>query len=130
MTILAIGYVSEVEAQGVRFSGTTTNSLDSLIDDGIDTTSYRLSRGYDNLLINLKITRGSGTLAGTSILEYSIDNSAGNWKSDLGDTLTLVNGATYSMYWNKTNNTARYWRIRTGGGTTVRAKCVARLQTD
>lgn len=120
--------VNKVEAQGVAFAKTTSNPTGAITNTGIDTGTYHFTKGYDRILFGTTYTRATGTAAGTCILEYKVA-SVDNYKSDAGDTLTLTNAASQSVYWNKTN-TARYWRIRTGGGTTVTATVVNRAQTD
>lgn len=110
------------------FSQTTSNPTGAITNAGIDTMTYTLTKGYARNLFSSTYTRASGTAAGTMILEYKL-GSADNYKSDAGDTLTLANAASQTMYWNKTV-TARYWRIRVGGGTTVTATLVAKVQTQ
>lgn len=118
----------ESKAQGVSFAKTASNPTGAITDAGIDTGTYRFTRGYDRVLFGTTYTRATGTAAGTCILEYKI-HANDNYKSDAGDTLSLTNVASQTLYWNKTN-TARYWRIRTGGGTTVTATVINRAQTD
>lgn len=123
--MLAISYQSKAQAS---FLQTTTNTTGTITNAGIDTMTIRLTKGYDNLLIDAVIVRTSGTTAGTAILEWSLRGSV--YKSDVGDTLTQTNAASQTLYWKKTATTARYWRIRIGGGTTVVATATAKLQTD
>jgi hypothetical protein len=122
---LSIGFVSKSQA---TFSQTTSNPTGAITNAGIDTMTYQLTHGYDRILFSMTYTRASGTGAGTAILEYKV-GSADNYKSDAGDTLTVANSASQTLYWNKTN-TARNWRIRVGGATTVTATVGAKLQTD
>lgn len=124
--ILALCYTKQVSAQA-NFFPTAFNPTSAITNTGIDTLSYVTTRGYDRILVGATYTRASGTAAGTMILEYSI--AGVNYKSDAGDTLTVTNVASQTLYWNKTN-TARYWRIRIGGATTVTATVAAKLQTD
>lgn len=119
------GYSANSQAS---FSQTVSNPTGAITNAGIDTMTYFTTKGYDRILFSSTYTRASGTGAGTMILEYKV-GSADNYKSDAGDTLTVANAASQTLYWNKTV-TARYWRIRVGGGTTVTATVVAKLQTD
>jgi hypothetical protein len=118
---------TKVEAQ-VNFNQTAYNPTGAITNAGIDTMDYKLTKGYDRILVGMTYTRATGTAAGTAILEYKI-GSTDNWKADAGDTLTVTNVASQTLYWNKTV-TARYWRIRVGGATTVTATVAAKLQTD
>jgi hypothetical protein len=121
--MLALSYTSKSQA---TFSHTTSNPTGTITNTGIDTMSYTLTKGYDRIAIQPVITRTSGTLAGTSILAYSVNGSA--WVNS--DTLTLANAATsVPTIWNKTV-TARYWRIITTGSGTMVATTAAKLQTD
>jgi len=125
-TLLLLTLTSETQAQGVAFSKTASNPTGAITNTGIDTGTYVFTKGYERILFNSTYTRATGTAAGTFILEYKI-NSSDNYKSDAGDTLSLTNVASQTLYWNKTVP-ARYWRIRTGGGTTVTATVVNRAQ--
>lgn len=127
---LSFGQVTtnKASAQGVAFTKTAFNPTGAITNTGIDTGIYHLTKGYDRILFSTTYTRATGTGAGTCILEYKL-HANDNYKSDAGDTLTLANSASQTVYWNKTN-TARYWRVRTGGGTTVTATVVNRAQTD
>lgn len=110
------------------FSQTVSNPTGAITNTGIDTMTYVTSKGYGRLLIGMTYTRATGTGAGTAILEYRL-STTDNYKSDAGDTLTVANSASQSLYWNKTV-TARYWRVRVGGATTVTATVGAKIQTD
>jgi len=118
--------INKSNAQGVAFAKTASNPTGAITNAAIDTGSYVFSKGYSRVLFNTTYTRATGTAAGTCILEYKI-NASDNYKSDAGDTLSLTNVASQTLYWNKTVP-ARYWRIRTGGGTTVTATVVNRAQ--
>lgn len=125
LVTLAIGYT--VQSQ-VTMSQTASNPTGGITNAGIDTMSYTLTKGYDRLLFGMTYTRSANTAAGTAILEYKI-SSSDNYKSDAGDTLTVSNAASQTLYWNKTN-TARIWRVRVGGATTVTATVTTKIQTD
>src|SRR5574343_212385 len=115
---LALGASSQV-----TMNKTTSNPTGAITNAGIDTSTYTLTKGYDRILFSMTYTRATGTGAGTAILEYK-NSSSDNYKSDAGDTLTVTNVASQTLYWNKTN-TAKWWRIRVGGATTVTATVVA-----
>lgn len=119
---------NKAEAQNKTFSQTDYNPTGTITDTGIDTMTAVFTKGYGRILFSTQIVRASGTMAGTAILEYRVDQNYA-YKSDAGDTLTLTNSASQTVSWNKTV-TARYWRIRIGGATTVSATCTAKAQTD
>lgn len=125
MIALAVGYLSHSQ---VTFQQTVSNPTGAITNTGIDTMTYLLTKGYSRVLFGMTYTRTTGTGAGTVILEYKL-SSADNYKSDAGDTLTVANVASQTLYWNKTIS-ARYWRMRVGGATTVTATVTAKLQTD
>ena len=129
LSFLLLGSVmNESQAQGVVFAKTASNPNGAITDTGIDTSTYRFTRGYSKILFGMTYTRATGTAAGTAILEYKI-SSSDNYKSAVGDTLTLTNAASQTVYWNK-EIPARYWRVRVGGGTTVTATVAVKAQTD
>lgn len=119
------GFAVSANSQS-KFSQTTSSPTGAILNASVDTMSYSTSQGYQRTLIGMTYTKVTGTGAGTAILEYRI-SPTDNYVSDAGDTLTITNVATRTYYWNKTN-TARYWRIRVGGATTVTATVVAKLQ--
>jgi len=120
-------FLSESKAQ-VSFNQTKSNPSGAISNSSIDTMTISLTKGYSRVLIGMTYARSANTAGGTAILEYRI-SSTENYKSDAGDTLTVSNVATQTLYWNKTNP-ARDWRIRVGGATTVTATAAAKLQTD
>lgn len=103
----------------ITFVHTTTNPTGAITNAGIDTATYGFTKGYARVLFSMTYTRSASTGAGTTILEYK-NALTDNYKSDVGDTLTVTNVASQTLNWNKTV-TARYWRVRTGGATTVTA---------
>lgn len=126
--VLAASYLPQKVNAQVTFSQTTFNPTGAISNTGIDTMTYPLTKGYLRLQISMTYTRSANTGAGTAILEYRVHPND-SYKSDLGDTLTVQNAATQTLYWNKTN-CSRYWRIRVGGATTVTATVQAHLQTN
>lgn len=127
LLLVALSFGSVViHAQGVAFDKTASNPTGAISNAGIDTGTIHLTKGYPRLLFSTTYTRSANTAAGTAILEYRIHTSD-NWTSDAGDTLTITNAASKTYVWNKTV-TARYWRIRVGGATTVTATVVNRVQ--
>lgn len=127
LLLILMSFGQAVVAQAT-FSKTASNPTGAILNTSIDTSTYSLTKGYDRVLFSCTYTRATGTGAGTAILDYRM-SSTDNWKSDAGDTLTITNVASQTHYWNKAV-TARHWRIRVGGGTTVTATVVAKLQTD
>lgn len=126
--VLALSYSQQSNSQGVSFSQTVSNPTGTISNAGIDTMTYHLSKGYDRILFSMTYTRSANTAAGTVILEYKLGTSD-NYVADAGDTLTVTNAASKTYYWNKAN-TARYWRMRIGGATTVTATVVGHLETN
>jgi hypothetical protein len=88
---------------------------DSIIDAGTVTKTISTTAGYSAIGIQPVVTKISGTVAGTVILYYSLDNV--NYKST-GDTLTLANVTTNSAVFAKVTAPATYYRVvATGTGT-------------
>lgn len=116
-------YLSQAQ---VSFAQTASNPTGAISNSAIDTMTYTLSRAYPRILVGMTYTRSANTAAGTVILEYRTSTSD-NYVADAGDTLTITNVASRTYYWNKAV-TARYWRIRVGGATTVTATVAAKLQ--
>jgi hypothetical protein len=105
------------------FSHTVSNPTGAILNTSADTMTYSMQRGYNQVAIQPVITKASGTMAGTSVLYYSVNGT--NWVAT-GDTLTNSNTTTNTTVWNKTS-AARYWRIITSGATTVTGTTAAKL---
>lgn len=111
---LSLGFVSHAQAAG-SFSQTASNATGAITNTSVDTMTYTLSRSYRLVSVQTIVTKASGTMAGWSVLDYSVDGT--NWKVGT-DTLTLANATTNTTVWDK-QTAAKYLRIRTGGATTV-----------
>lgn len=71
---------------------------------------------YDRVSIQVVITKYSGTVAGTCILQGSIDGT--NFKDIGTDTLTLANQTTNTKVWVVENSNFYYYKVVcTGSGT-------------
>lgn len=97
------------------FSHSTSNPTGAITNTSVDTSTFTLTRSYGIVTIQPTVTKASGTMTGWSVLEYSTTGT--NWVLT-GDTLSLGNTTNNSTIWNKTT-AAQYWRIRTGGATSV-----------
>lgn len=113
-----------VQAQSA-FHQTTANPTGAVVNTGIDTMTYTLSQPYTNISIQTVTTKVSGTVAGTTVLYYSVNGT--NFVST-GDTLTNTNVATSSAIWVKSGSPVRYWRILTTGVGTMSATVAAKIQ--
>jgi hypothetical protein len=122
---MAIGLSFTVKAQ-VSFVGTATNSTNAITNTSVDTCYYTLSYSYATISIQPVVTKSTGTMAGTSVLYKSVNGT--NWVAT-GDTLTLTNVTTNTTVWEKVS-ACRYWRIITGGATTVTGSVAAKLQNS
>lgn len=97
------------------FRQTTSNPSGTVTNTGVDTMTYALSASYQTVTIQPLLTKTSGTIAGTSVLQISVNGT--NYVST--DTLTNTNIANSTAVWNKFT-AARYFRILvTGSGTMV-----------
>ena len=105
------------------FSHTASNPTGAILNTSADTMNYNLQKGYNLLSIQPVITKATGTMAGTTVLYYSVDGT--NWVTT-GDSQTNTNVTTNTTVWNKTS-AARYWRIITSGATTVTATTAAKI---
>ena len=125
MLLMAIGLSFTVKAQ-VSFNHTTGNVKDTIVNTSIDTLSLTLSYSYNTVSIQPVVKKDTGTMEGTSVLYKSVNGT--NWVAT-GDTLTLTNVTTNTAVWEKVSP-CRYWRIITGGATTVTGSVAAKLQNS
>lgn len=107
------------------FKSTSFNPTGAITDTGSDTCYYRTSQSYSVVSIQPVITKTTGTMAGKSYLASSVDGT--NYVTV--DSLTNTNVTTNTTIWQKTS-AARYWRIITGGATSVAGTVKAYISAD
>lgn len=123
--LLALFVVASCFAQA-SFTPTSFNPTSGITNTSVDTSYYTLSKSYTHVCIQPTVTKATGTMAGWAVLEYSVDGA--NWVLT-GDTLALSNVTTNTTVWNKIT-AARYFRIRTGGATTVTGTVLHKISAD
>jgi len=100
---------------------TMTGSADTVVNAGVEYLTLPLKDGYDKAVFGVKLTKVSGTVAGTSILEQSMDNI--NFETATGtDTLTSTNVTTNFKNWTLSDPAFPYYRIKVTGSGTMAAK--------
>ncbi len=117
---LSIGMLAlsaeKAEAQ-TKFKGTVSNPTMTYANTGVDTSSLRIAgpcSANGALSIQLVVIRNSGTLAGTSILQASVNGV----DFVALDTLTHSNVARSSKIYKAAKNEYVHYRvISTGSGT-------------
>lgn len=124
---LFVGLIFSVRAQSAgTFSQTASNPTGAITNTSVDTMTYTLTRSYTVVSISPVVTKATGTMAGWSVLDYSVDGS--HWKIGT-DTLYLSDQTTNTTVWDK-QTAARYLRIRTGGATTVTGTVSAKVSAS
>lgn len=118
---LLIGFNAALFSQSA-FRQTVSNPTGAITNTGIDSMYFTLPGVFKLVSIQPLITKATGTMAGTAILSYSVNGS--NYVSS--DTLTLGNSTVNTVVWNK-STAAKYFRIITGGATTVTALVSAKI---
>lgn len=73
------------------FTHTKSNPTGAVVNTGIDTSVASIPSFFEVMTITPIVTKVSGTVGGTAILQSSIDGAT--WTARLGDTLTLSNVA-------------------------------------
>ena len=105
------------------FSHTVSNPTGAIVDTGSDTLSFSTVKSYSVVGIQPVITKATGTMAGKSYLYGSLDGT--NYV--LRDSLTLGNTATNTAIWSLSNPPYIYYRIITGGATSVTGTTAAKF---
>lgn len=101
-----------VEAQVV----TMTNSTDTVTNTGTVNLDATIKSPQTVVSFQVVATKISGTVAGTAILQASIDGT--NYVSIGDDTLTLTNVTTNTHLWKIEPSPYLYYRVKvTGSGT-------------
>lgn len=107
-----------IEAQKVHMM---TGSGDTLVNTAVEYVSLPLVSGYNSAVYGVKLTKIDGTVAGTSILEQSLDGT--NYETATGtDTLTHANATTNFKNWTISGPPFPYYRVKITGSGTMRAK--------
>ena len=122
--LVAILFLSLGTYAQATFLQTASNPTGAIVNASVDTMNYTLSGTYTLVTIQPIITKLTGTAAGTSTLSYSLDGV--NYVTTATTALTLTNVTKNTTVWNVASS-ARYWRIITGGATTVTATCTAKI---
>lgn len=113
--MLSCLWMGLVNAQVTTWKHGTTTPAGTFANSAADTSSIQKSQPFKLWGIQVKVTRNSGTLGGTTIL-YKSNYSNGPWFPT--DTLTLTNVAVKGVYWEKTSPVGMYWMaVTTGTGT-------------
>ena len=95
---------------------TFTNSTSAIVNAGTVNATKTVSRSYTTLTVQAVVTKVSGTVGGSAILQGSLDGT--NYKSIGADTLTLANVTTNSHIWYLAPSKHYYYRVvYTGTGT-------------
>lgn len=109
--MMLVGCLS-LNAQSV----TMTNSGDTIVDTGSKYLILKVNNKASNVAFQAVVTKVSGTVAGTVLLQGSIDGV--NYKDISTDTLNLTDVATQSYLWTVSANPYLYYRLAgTGSGT-------------
>lgn len=124
------------KAQVYDMLATTGNATDTVNNTSTETLTKQINGSYDNVTVQVTITKISGTVAGTAILQASLDGVAyktlcyGPAVVDSIPARTNVNVTTNSWTWPVGESKYIYYRVSiTGSGTmsaTVSAKIMVR----
>lgn len=119
LMVFTLGLMAQ--ATVFTFAVGTTAKGDTVENTGSITKPITLTKNFTAGSIQVVNTKVSGTVAGTSILQYSVDGT--NWKTfdSVGDTLTNTNVATNSKIWDLNPVLYPYYRVVTTGSGTMKA---------
>lgn len=128
--LLALSIIAATSSfsQSINSVVTMTGSGDTLVNTTADNVLYPITAGYENISIEAVVTKISGTVAGTAILQGSIDGV--NYKDLNTDTLTLTNVTTNKYIWAITFSPYKYYKINYVGVGTMSAKIYGYIFTN
>lgn len=115
LTLIFTFAMMNVKAQTLSsFTGT---------DTVVNTATVNLTLGvrgaYDYCAFQVVNTKVSGTPAGTTVLQYSVDGINYVTSTTVGDTLTNTNQTTNTKIWTLTDPKYPYYRLKTTGSGTM-----------
>lgn len=114
----------ETKAQVNDFTGT-----DTIEDAATVNIDLQLKNSAANVAVQSLITKVSGTVAGTCLLQGSLDGT--NFSDITTDTFTLANVATQNKLWDVAPNKYLHYRITcTGSGTMAAISSGKALRRD
>jgi len=121
ISIFSLIFVLSAASISAQKIYTMTGSADTVVNTEVEYLTLPVKDGYDTAVFGVKLTKISGTVAGTSILEQSMDDI--NYQTATGtDTLTSTNVTTNFKNWTLTNPAFPYYRIKVTGTGTMAAK--------
>lgn len=97
-----------------------TGNGDTITNTGTDYVQYQVDYNYENVSFQAIVTKISGTVDGTGLLQGSIDGT--NFKDLNTDTLDLTDQTTNKKIWVLTGSPYKYYRVTYLGAGTMAAK--------
>ena len=97
----------------------TMTGSDTIVDTGVISVSQTLSKSHDVTSFQAVVTKVSGTVDGTVLLEASNDGT--NYVAISTDTLQLANVTTNTYLWSLTNAPYKFYRLKGTGSGTMKA---------
>jgi hypothetical protein len=112
MLCFAFCTVQDAQSQSILMAG----SGDTIVNTGAKSVSQKFTTTANVVSFQAVVSKVSGTVAGTAVLQAS--NNDTTWVTISTDTLTLTDVAVNSKVWNVPNNPYVSYRILyTGSGT-------------
>lgn len=107
---------------------TMTGSGDTITNTGTDYVQYQPTYNYENISFEAVVTKISGTVSGTGLLQGSIDGT--NFKDISTDTMALTDQTTNKKIWVLTYSPYKYYRVTYLGVGTMSAKIYGYMFTN
>jgi len=104
---------------------TMTGSGDTITNATPDAVLLPVNYTHENLSVQIRVTKISGTVAGTAILSAS--NDGVNYVAIGSDTLTLTDVTTNTKIWPLTNANYLYYKVTVTGSGTMTASIHGKL---
>jgi len=115
--IMFLSFVLAVMMTQAQTSVTNlSNFQDTITNTGTVSPGVNMVNSYEQASFQVVVTKISGTVAGTGLLQASLDGT--NYVDISTDTLTLTNQTTNTKLWNAGAVKYKYYRVKvTGSGT-------------
>lgn len=126
--------VPRVNAQVFDMTATTGNTSDTVSNTSTETLTKQVSGPYSQVTVSLVVTKISGTVAGTAVLQGSVDGT--NYQTltyvyaqpgDTQNSVTNTNVASQSWSWPVGASTYLYYRVSVTGSGTMAARVTAKI---
>lgn len=126
--------VAPVSGQVYSMLATTGNAADTVNNTSAETLTKQINGSYGEVTVQLTVTKISGTVAGTAVLQGSLDGTnytilgyVNAQPADTANSVTNTNITTNVWTWPAGSSKYLYYRVTVTGSGTMSARVSAKI---